>query len=151
MQASRSAAGQASRRRQEAMNFAMKRKEEFIGARVPKALKEKIISRAQAMDIPVSLLLRRVLEEVFLESPGQRGSNLINTLRQEADNNANNLKDKRFEQVLGWNPMELQQNVECVACGQVLRAGQSAFMALGNELAVSLIVCAQCKEQLQNK
>ena len=143
---------QATKMREKAMNFATKRKEEFIGARVPKALKEKIINRANELDIPVSLLMRRVLEEVFLDGEGGRQSGLINSLRAEADNTSNKLKDKRFEQMLGWNQLLLNRDVVCEICDSKMVAGIQAFVGVSLSQDAPLVICASCKGKVvQNK
>src|SRR3569832_2340392 len=53
--------------RDQAMAMAMKRKEEYLGARVPRWLKDKVIERARDTGVPVSILIRNILEEVFRE------------------------------------------------------------------------------------
>ena len=136
---------QADKRRQEVMNFAMKRKQEFIGARVPKALKSQIIKCAEELDIPVSLLLRRVLEEVFLDGEARRQPELLNSLRREAENPSNKQLDQRFEQVLGWNRLELNRTVICDSCGQEMAVGQLAYAGVGSQLQSPLMICAVCK------
>src|SRR3569832_1831157 len=53
--------------RDQAMAMAMKRKEEYLGARVPRWLKDKVIERARDTGVPVSILIRIILEEAFRE------------------------------------------------------------------------------------
>src|SRR3990172_12224513 len=56
---------QAGRMRERAVAQAMKRKEEYLGARVPRELKDRVLERAQELGIPASILIRQVLEEAF--------------------------------------------------------------------------------------
>ena len=51
--------------RDKALSVAMKRKEEFLGVRVPKDLRDKVTDRANNLGIPVSILIRNILEEAF--------------------------------------------------------------------------------------
>lgn len=55
--------------RDAAMSAAMQRKEEFLGARVPKELRDKVIRRAEHLNVPVSILIRTILEEAMRDSP----------------------------------------------------------------------------------
>ena len=57
------AAERATTMRQQAMATAAKRKQEYLGARVPKQLREKIISKAESLGIPVSILIRNILTD----------------------------------------------------------------------------------------
>jgi len=60
--------------RDNALSVAMKRKEEFLGARVPKELRDKVTARASEQGIPVSILIRNILEEAFKSPPGSASS-----------------------------------------------------------------------------
>ena len=126
--------------RQRAMNVAMKRKEEYLGARVPKALKEKVISRADELGIPVSLLLRKVLEEVFAEEQTILKLDLI---KNEVDERKS--KAKSYSNILGWKDIQLNKACECDSCGVNLKAGKEVFMGIGSDNE-SPILCKQCKE-----
>ena len=55
--------------RDQALSVAMKRKEEFLGARVPKELRDKVTARANEQGIPVSILIRNILEDAFKNHP----------------------------------------------------------------------------------
>ena len=57
--------------RDKARATAMKRKEEYLGARVPRELRSKVIARAAELGIPVSILIRNILEQAFSTADGQ--------------------------------------------------------------------------------
>src|SRR3569623_1984684 len=65
--------------RDKALSLAMKRKEEYLGARVPRWLKDKVMERAREVGVPVSILLRNVLEEAF------RDEELVQSAQSGAD------------------------------------------------------------------
>lgn len=124
--------------RDQAMIMAAKRKEEYLGARVPKVLKEKVIARAEEMGIPVSLLVRRALEEVFLgetDSPDKPQEEVAGG-------------DSKYNAVLGWKELELNREHACDRCQSSLSAGMEAIMGITSDEGV-VIICRSCKEQLK--
>jgi len=127
--------------RQNAMNVAMKRKEEYLGARVPKALKEKVISRADELGIPVSLLLRKVLEEVFAEEQTILKLDLI-----KKEVTQSHSETKRYTDILGWKGIQLNKSCACDSCGIELKSGTEVFMGIGSGQE-SPVLCKPCKEK----
>src|SRR3990172_6014097 len=76
--------------RNKARSSGMMRKEEYLGARVPKELRDKVITQADMLGIPVSILIRNILEEAFRPaSPGVRSVSGARQVGQVgmADNN----------------------------------------------------------------
>lgn len=132
--------------REQAMARAQKRKEEFLGARVPKELRDKVTQRAEQEGLPVSLLIRRILEE-FVGQPGQsvvkasepRASVLVNSVATIT---------QRFAHVLAWDKITLHREVTCVNCGVVLKAGSSAALGVTGNAGNPLIICERCRESI---
>ncbi|HKI81175.1 MAG TPA: hypothetical protein VKA04_05970, partial [Pseudodesulfovibrio sp.] len=54
--------------RDKATSNAMQRKEEYLGARVPKELRDQVVQRASELGMPVSILIREILEEAVSPS-----------------------------------------------------------------------------------
>ena len=104
---------QSQQRKEQAANIALKRKEEFLGARVPKELRNRVIDRANHLGIPVSILIRNILEEAFSEN--RTGSHM-----------------KSSNDVLGWEEIIVNQNVRCLDCGTDLLKGQNAHYGVGS-------------------
>ncbi len=132
------------RMQQRARNVALKRKEEYLGARVPKVLKDRVLNQAKEQGIPVSLLIRRVLEEVFVEK------NLSST----AKNNSvfsNELKETNvgFKDVIGWKSIELNRESSCCHCKSSMSPGCAVHIAITPSPDQLIIVCESCKEMIQ--
>lgn len=123
--------------REKALSLAMRRKEEYLGARVSKELREKVIQRAKELDIPVSILLRNVLEEVFGSQGGGAGD--------RADSRRDD-QGERFSSVLGWEHIRLNKQVDCHGCGKRLAPGVSAVLGLTQPGEGYVILCDQCKD-----
>ena len=131
-----------------ALAAAMKRKEEYLGARVPKELKERVIARAEQLGIPVLILIRKVLEEAF-ESQGFRGivgnSNASITASRSSSENA---AENKFPMVLGWEEIRLNRPMTCVGCDKRLEPGMRVTMGISAPHEERIILCEICRESL---
>ena len=128
----RTQANRASSMRAQAVAQAMRRKEEYLGARVPRELREKVIRRAQELAVPVSILIRNVLEDAFgghaataAPAPGVQSK-------------------PAFEDVLGWEEITLNRAIACAHCGTGLKAGSRATLGLGG-VGGHVVLCGRCK------
>jgi len=136
--------------RDKAMAIAMKRKEEYLGARVPKALKDRVIKKAEEMNIPVSLLIRRVLEEAFSDGSEKQNEWSFLKSRQEAPVEEAEVQADKFDDVIGWKNMEVNQDRSCERCREPLPKGTVAELGFSSTGTGYVIVCHQCKTQLTN-
>lgn len=117
----------AQKQREKAESAALKRKEEFLGARVPKELRNRVIARANELGIPVSILIRNILEEAFVGEHARAGKTPMS-------------------EVLGWKDIKLQRGFSCSACGIPLAKGDGAHFGLG--ASVATVLCRSCMERL---
>ncbi len=129
-------------RRDKAISMAMKRKEEYLGARVPKELRDRVVERAKRLGIPVSILIRNILEEAFKEDAVDSGM-----LSSSAGSNDKNVNLQNFSSVIGWESIQLNKTVECSGCGVILQKGTKADIGLGSLQPV--VVCCSCKDGIQ--
>ncbi len=136
----------ARRMQQRARNVALKRKEEYLGARVPKGLKDRVLNQAKEQGIPVSLLIRRVLEEVFMEKNGissKDGSKVSNKGVEDPETSL------QFQEIIGWKSIELNRDSTCRQCKHPMQPGKEAHIAITPSQDQLLIVCGSCKKFLQ--
>ncbi len=136
------AAKQAAAMRDHAIAVAMKRKEEYLGARVPKALKERIMARANELGMPISILIRRVLEDAF----GADVSAEVGVAEPDASVGQSASRD--YEDVIGWKEVELHRERVCDGCGEPIKARNLATMGFTQSDNNFVILCAACKDQL---
>ncbi len=130
---------QAKAMRDKAMALAMKRKEDYLGARVSRELKARVIARAEALGIPVSLLIRKTLEEAFLPRDASLAAGCETAPAGE---------QCVFPQVLGWKALELNQPRPCQRCARWLDVGEEAVLGLMATAEEGwVIVCQACKQQ----
>ncbi len=134
--------------REKVMSIAMKRKEEYLGARVPKSLKETVIGRAEEMGIPVSLLIRKVLEEAFAESSTTL-SDILNRKNTPVDEiKLEKPRHHADDDILGWKSIEVNHDRSCERCREPLPKGSQAFLGFTASDSSYVIVCYQCKSQI---
>lgn len=125
-------------RRDGAVSMAMRRKEEYLGARVPKELRDRVVEKAREMAIPVSILMRNILEDAFNYGVYADNKNASSAPRADTD-----LVVGKFETVLGWGRIVLNKSVSCTGCGVELCAGKGVALGLG--AAHPVILCYTCK------
>jgi hypothetical protein len=105
----------------------MDRKERVLHARIPVALEDQIKRLAEALRVPVSNLVRNMLEDAIEVT--RRVSGLAPPL---AD-------------VYGWQELVLNLDVACARCERPLHAGDRAFVGLTTHARDSKqFVCSDC-------
>ena len=135
------AARQARVMRGRAHEAAAKRKEQYLGARVPKELRNRVIARARSMGIPVSILIRNILEESFrgdVASPG------ASTTAETAATGSESL----FPGVIGWKDIVLNKRIHCSKCRKVLVPRTPVTLGLGAQGEDHVILCEECSESI---
>lgn len=124
--------------RDQARSAAMKRKEEYLGARVPKDLREKVIAKADSLGIPVSILIRNILEEAFNAQVPQE--------QTQAGRGASAGLDIKFPNVIGWERITLNKDVACSSCTKMLPVGSIAAWGVSGGRDDRVILCEKCRE-----
>jgi len=127
--------------RERAMTQAKKRKEDFLGARVPKGLRDKVIQAAEAQGVSVSILIRRILEKAFNEEE-TASITVTQANQQRAPVNV----AQRFPSVLGWDSIILNQGVLCSSCSCELSTGSRVILGLSATGGTPIVLCDHCKE-----
>lgn len=124
---------------EKARETAMARKQEYLGARVPKELRDKVIARADALGIPVSILIRNILEDAFSEGG--------DVARPVASDDVSTVAGRgvRFPGVIGWEDIVLNRAMQCSACSRNLAAGSVVMLGLGAPGEDHAILCDKCR------
>jgi hypothetical protein len=117
----------------------MKRKEEYLGARVPKDLREKVIAQADSLGIPVSILIRNILEEAF------KDHNAAEPVQTKPVSSVSSRQDMKFPDVIGWERITLNRDMACSACSRALPGGSVATIGLGMSREDHVILCEKCR------
>jgi len=123
---------------------ATRRKDRLIQTRVPRDLEGAIKEAAQRRRLTVSHLIRNVLEDAF---------DLVHTVVDEVDQLVSDSADlvegvrsvgrrvardrgtpgDPLAHVCAWNPVVLNRDVSCSACGADIRRGEAGFAGISDE------------------
>jgi len=141
---------QAKKMRDKARSTAVKRKEEYLGARVPKMLRDKVIDRANELEIPVSILIRNILEQAFSEdnSPQLDAGLQAKVIQNKQRSEASVAQTKDFSSVIGWDQIELNRDMNCSSCDSLITVGSQATLGLVGPGEDRVILCALCKKSV---
>jgi hypothetical protein len=102
------------------------RKERVLHARIPVALEEQIKRLAQALRVPVSNVVRNMLEDAIEVTRRVSGP------RSLAD-------------VYGWQELVLNVDAPCARCGKDLHAGDAAYVGLSTHARDPRhFICSAC-------
>ena len=135
---------QAQVRREKARASVMKRKEEYLGARVPGELRAKVIARANDLGIPVSILIRNILEEAF---PIARTDDKASTQNgpQSEQSGVDGSEETQFPNVIGWEQITLNRPMICTACARQIESSARVTLGLTSPGDEHVILCSSCK------
>ena len=131
------------------------RKERVLHTRISQQLAEDIGRMAEDLRVPVSNLVRNVLEEVFsvVETVTDNVGELIEGVMDEAER----VRQRRASEpapsaprpdppeVLGWQPLILARDGTCAGCDARLSRGESAYLGVtGTGGPSGHTLCASC-------
>lgn len=132
--------------RSKALAAAMKRKEEYLGARVPKELKDKVIKHAAGLGIPVSILIRKVLEGAFRDFGVDQST--TNSESQNVPGRHGGAAPGKYPTVLGWENIRLNRQTPCADCGKNIMPATMVTVGLPVRGEEHIVLCEICSESL---
>ncbi len=153
------ATGKKSKRtRQPGKSSKRERKDRLIQTRITPSLYEQVLKRAEALRIPVSNLIRIVLEEsdklvggvvdqsLSIAEVFTKGKALAP--RTAASRPAATPAE---ETPVAWQPVIMGRRAVCGQCGQDLYPSESAHMGLGTDGRPLLFTCPACFDRVQKE
>jgi hypothetical protein len=125
------------------------RKERVLHTRISQQLAEDIGRIADDLRVPVSNLVRNVLEEVFsvVETVSDNVGELIEGVMDEAERvRRRRTAEPRPDppEVLGWQPLILAREATCMGCDRRLARGERAYLGVTASGASSHSLCSDC-------
>ena len=126
------------------------RKERVLHTRISHQLAEDIGRMAEDLRVPVSNLVRNVLEEVFsvVETVTDNVGELIEGVMDDAERvrRRHTPPEPRPDppEVLGWQPLILAREGSCAGCDAPLARGERAYLGVTASGASSHTLCADC-------
>ena len=152
------------------------RKERVLHTRISETLAKDIRRMAEDLRVPVSNLVRNVLEEAFsvVETMTDSVGDLIEEVVEGADRARQRVRQRRragrspgggagerrwdagpsraaveqpeFPEVVGWQPLILNQARDCAACARPLAAGAHGFAGVGEGRPSAVFLCRDCRD-----
>jgi hypothetical protein len=125
------------------------RKERVLHTRISQQLAEDIGRMAEDLRVPVSNLVRNVLEEVFsvvetvTDNVGELIEGVMDDVERSRRRRSQELRPDPPE-VLGWQPLILARDAACVGCDAPLSRGQSAYLGVTAAGVSSHALCGDC-------
>jgi hypothetical protein len=153
------------------------RKERVLHTRISEPLAEDIRRMAEDLRVPVSNLVRNVLEEAFsvVEAVTDNVGDLIDDVADEAERTRERIRRRgypprrrrtpesakaggrpadrvgrvpraEFPEVIGWQPLVLNQPRSCADCEEPIESGDRGFVGVGSAGLTETYLCDDCME-----
>ena len=145
------------------------RKERVLHTRISDDLAEDIRRVAEDLRVPVSNLVRNVLEEAFsvVETVTDNVGDLIEDVVEEAERARSRMRQRRtrsqrreppetqeaaaparaeFAEVLGWQPLILNRHQICADCEEPLERGERAYLGIFAAGPSPHFLCPDCAD-----
>jgi hypothetical protein len=142
------------------------RKERVLHTRISDQLADDIRRMADELRVPVSNLVRNVLEEAFtvVETVTDNVGDLVEDVMEEAERARERVRGRRRQQswrraqaedpdarpgypeVIGWQPLIFNQPRACADCEARIGVGQRGFAGLTQAGLSSHVLCGDCME-----
>jgi hypothetical protein len=128
-------------------------KDKVLHTRIPESLEDAIKTKARSLRIPVSNLVRNVLEQAFhiVEEVVDDGLEIANTARRGAERvrEAALRTRGRDGEIYGWQELILNRDERCRECGTELDRGTRACRGLSERPgAPAVFLCLLCVTKL---
>jgi len=150
------------------------RQERVLHTRISEQLAEDIRRVAEDLRVPVSNLVRNVLEEAFdvVETVTDNVGELVEEVMEEAESARDRVRRRRrhhrverdeepaadepvterapHPDVIGWQPLVLNRAGACADCEEPLEPGEHAYAGLTAEGRASTLLCRDCTAARRN-
>ncbi len=129
-------------------------KARVLHTRIPESLEDAIKDKARHLRIPVSNLVRNVLEQAFqlVEDVVGDSRELADTARRGAERVREAVSRPPQGAVYGWQELILNRDERCHDCGVELDRGQTGYRGLSDEPGtLPVFLCPACVEAIRKQ
>ncbi len=122
----------------------LERKGRVLQARVPESLYADLVEQARRLRVPVSNLVRNILEDSLrmVENIVDGGLEIAAALGGKAPSPTD------LSAVVGWQPLIANKHMVCHRCGSEIAKGQQAFLSVGAPEGRTFVICEGCQCQV---
>jgi hypothetical protein len=130
------------------------KKERVLHTRIPAVLEAELKSVAAALRIPVSNLVRTILEDA-VDIADRAGGHVEDRLQRAA----RSMRDERerirarverldpLADVVAYQKVRMAVDGHCAKCGTELRAGEDGLLAIASKPGPAVFVCSGCQPE----
>lgn len=130
---------------------AEQKKERVLHTRVPAVLEQELKALAGALRVPVSNLVRTILEDAvnIADRASEKVEDRLNRVAQTMHDERGRIKERvqRSEvlaDVVAYQPVVMAVDGHCARCDAELPAGEDASLAVQSRPGPARFVCADC-------
>lgn len=116
------------------------RKDRVLQARVSQSLYKDLVAQASRLRVPVSNLVRNILEDST-----RMVENIVDSSLEIAEALSGGGGEEDLSSVLGWQPMIANRRLVCSKCRQSIQKDDQAFMSVGAPGGRTIVICDGCK------
>jgi hypothetical protein len=134
----------------EATGPAEPKKERVLHTRIPAVLEAELKAAARALRVPVSNLVRTILEDAVViadrasEKVEDRLSRAAKTVHDERGRLRAKVERRPEGKVVAYQPVVMAADGKCEECGAALERGQDAGLAVSTVPGPPRFVCRDC-------
>jgi hypothetical protein len=123
------------------------RQERWLHTRISEGLEDALKREAKRRRLPVSLLVRNVLEGAFdlVEDLVEEGLHVA----RRSQELVRNVSRSAADEIYGWQELVLNRTGQCVRCEAPLGAGDRAFRGLRDAPGAPVFLCPTCVRRLK--
>ncbi|MCC6847733.1 MAG: hypothetical protein IT294_04465 [Deltaproteobacteria bacterium] len=122
------------------------RKDRILHTRIPESLEDAIKVKAQRLRIPVSNLVRNVLEQTFqlVEDVVGDGLEIAHVARRGAERVREAATRPVAAGIYGWQELILDRDERCRDCGRELDRGEKSYRGVTDRPGTPVFLCGGC-------
>jgi hypothetical protein len=123
------------------------RKERVLHTRIPAVLENQLKAAAAALRVPVSNLVRTILEDAVAladRAGGHVEDGLERAARSMRDERARVEKLDPLADIVAYQPVVVAAKTQCARCGTQLKPGENAQMGVTSRPGSPVFVCDGC-------
>jgi hypothetical protein len=123
------------------MSSKTEKKDKILNTRISEALHQELIDQSNKLKIPVSNLVRNILEDA-VKFVGELSGNVENLVgdfvydvqqfRKGTLSREKNVMPDPLGHIFGWQELRLNKPFPCLKCAQPLKMGELAYLALSD-------------------
>ena len=130
------------------------KKERVLHTRIPAVLEAELKAAAAALRMPVSNLVRTILEDAVamadratgrVESSLERAAKSVHAERERLKSKVKSLSP--LASVVAYQPVKIARETVCAGCGLSLVPGADAALGVTERIGPKVFVCPRCLEE----